>query len=251
MQAYQAPPDLLHTRVILVTGAGQGLGRAAALAFARHGATVILLGRDVRKLERVYDEIAAAGYPEALIFPLNLKDAQETDYQAMAEGIYQQLGRLDGILHNAAHFDNLSPLELQQASQFETMLKVNLIAPFALTKACLPLLRRAPQATVLFTSSTSGQHAKAFWGAHGVSKAALVHMAQTWAQELETPNKLQMNIVVPGPVQSPQRLKSHPGEVPQAWPEAVRLMPAYLYLMGPDNVTPSGEVIDLTLATHL
>lgn len=245
IQDYQARPDLLHERVILVTGAGQGIGRAAALDFAAHGATVILLGRDVKKLEKVYDEIAAAGYPEALIFPLNLKDADEQAYQAMAEGIHQQLGRLDGILHNAAHFDNLSPLEIQRMSQFDTMLKVNLIAPFALTKACLPLLRRAPQATVLFTSASSGQSAKAFWGVHGVSKAALAHMVQTWAQELETSPNLRLHILVPGPVQSPQRLKSHPGEVHQALPSAQQLMPTYRYLMGPDNATQSGAIIHL------
>ena len=243
MQDYQAPADLLAQRVILVTGAGQGLGKAAALSFAAHGATVILLGRNVKRLEAVYDEIEAAGYPQPLIFPLDLEKANEQDLSAMAEGIYQALGRLDGILHNAAHFDNLSPLEIQTSAQFETMLRVNLIAPFALTKACLPLLKRAPDASVVFTSSSSGHDAVAYWGAHGVSKAAVEHMLQAWASELEQFPGLRLNGVVPGPVQSPQRHKSHPGELHQGLPAASSIMPTYLYLMGADSAGVSGQVL--------
>lgn len=243
MQDYQAPTDLLAQRVILVTGAGQGLGKAAALSFAAHGATVILLGRSVKKLENVYDEIDAAGYPQALIFPLDLEKATEQDFSAMAEGIYQALGRLDGILHNAAHFDNLSPLEIQTMGQFEAMLKVNLIAPFALTKTCLPLLKRAPDASVVFTSSSSGHEPAAYWGAYGISKAALEHMLQVWASELEQVSSLRMNGVIPGPVQSPQRRKSHPGELHQSLPAASSLLPTYLYLMGPDSSGVSGQVL--------
>jgi NAD(P)-dependent dehydrogenase (short-subunit alcohol dehydrogenase family) len=245
MQDYQVPSGLLEQRVILVTGAGQGIGKSAALSFAAHGATVILLGRDTRKLETVYDEIQAAGYPEALIFPLDLEKATEQDFADMAEGIYQQLGRLDGILHNAARFDNLSPLDIQTAAQFELMLKVNLIAPFALTKACLPLLLQAPDASVVFTSSSSGHMPKAYWGSHGISKAALEHMVQAWALELEQKAKLRMNCVIPGPVQSPQRRKSHPGEMHSNLPTAESLLPTYLYLMGPDSIGMTGQVIEL------
>lgn len=246
MQGYQAPPALLEQRVIIVTGAGQGIGKAAALSFAAHGATVILLGRNARKLEAVYDEIQGAGYPEALIFPLDLEKATEQDLANMAEGIYQQLGRLDGILHNAAHFDNLSPLDIQTTEQFETMLKVNLVAPFALTKACLPLLLQAPDASVVFTSSSPGHTPKAYWGSHGISKAAVEHMVQAWALELEQNPNLRMNCVIPGPVQSPQRRKSHPGEMHSNLPAAGSLLPTYLYLMGSASAGTTGQVIDLT-----
>jgi NAD(P)-dependent dehydrogenase (short-subunit alcohol dehydrogenase family) len=235
--------DLLAQRVILVTGAGQGLGRTAALSFAAHGATVILLGRHLKRLESVYDEIMAAGYPQPLIFPLDLEKATEQDYAAMAEGIHQALGRLDGILHNAAHFDNLSPLEIQTMAQFETMLRVNLIAPFALTKACLPMLKRAQDAAVLFTLSSYGHEPKAYWGAHGISKAALEHMLQAWALELEQIPGLRLNGIIPGPVQSPQRRKSHPGELHQDLPAASSLMATYLYMMGPKSVGISGKVV--------
>jgi NAD(P)-dependent dehydrogenase (short-subunit alcohol dehydrogenase family) len=238
---YQAAPDLLRNRVILVTGAGQGIGRAAALAYASRGAQVILLGRKVKKLEAVYDEIQAAGYPQALIFPLDLIKATDQECLAMAAGIRQQLGRLDGILHNAAHFDVLSPLEIQTAKQFEQMLRVHLLAPFSLTRACLPLLRQSADASVIFTSTTAAQTPAAFWGAHAISKAAADHMLKAWALELDNVPTLRMNTIVPGAMQTPQRRQSHPGEVHANLPAIERLMPLYLYLMGPDSRAISGR----------
>lgn len=234
--------DSLKDRVILVTGAGQGLGRAAALAFAEHGATVILAGRKQKKLEAVYDEILASGSPEALIFPLDLEKAGEDDYKAMAEGIYQQLGRLDGILHNAAHFDRLGPLEIHTAKEFERMFKVNVIAPFALSKACLPLLKMAQDASVVFVSSSSGHDVAAYWGAHGVSKKAMEHLMQAWSLELQQYPQIRLNTVIPGAVQSPQRKKSHPGEVHADLPTADRLLALYLYLMGADSKDEHGQI---------
>ncbi|HEY3328109.1 MAG TPA: YciK family oxidoreductase [Novimethylophilus sp.] len=241
---YQAPLQHLKDRVILITGAGQGIGRAAALAFAAQGATTILIGRKVAKLETLYDEIEAEGYPQPAIFPLDLAKAGEEEFKAMAEGISQQIGRLDGILHNAAHFDNLSPLELQTAKQFNSMLQVNLVAPFLLTKACLPLLKRSPDASVVFTSTTAAHHPAAFWGTHAVSKSAAETMAKIWAEELGTFPHLRFNTVIPGAVQSPQRRKSHPGEMPQQLPGAEAIMPLYLYLMGHDSAGVSGEVFE-------
>ncbi|PKO26254.1 MAG: YciK family oxidoreductase [Betaproteobacteria bacterium HGW-Betaproteobacteria-8] len=234
--------DSLKDRVILVTGAGQGLGHSAALTFAQQGATVILAGRKQNKLEAVYDEILAARWPEPLIFPLDLEKATEEDYKAMAEGIYQQLGRLDGILHNAAHFDRLGPLDINTAKEFERMFKVNVIAPFALTKACLPLLKMSEDASVVFVSSSAGYEAAAYWGAHGVSKKALEHLMQTWSLELQQFPQIRLNAVIPGAIQSPQRKKSHPGEMYAELPTADSLMEHYVYLMGPDSRNERGQV---------
>ena len=243
MKNYQAPSQHLKDRVIIVTGAGQGIGQTAAIAFAKQGATVILVGRTQAKLEATYDAIQAQGLPEALIFPMDLNKATEDDFKAMAEGIYQQLGRLDGILHNATDFNNLSPLEIQTAEQFEEMFRVNVVAPFALTKACLPLLARATHASVIFTSNSSAQSPKAYWGSHGISKAATDFMMQMWAQELENRPNIRLNSIVPGPLQSPQRKKTHPGEVHSELPTVESAMPLYLYLMGDDSAGVSGKVL--------
>ena len=242
MKNYQAPHQHLKDRVIIVTGAGQGLGQTAAIAFAKQGATMILIGRTQAKLEATYDTIQAQGLPEALIFPMDLNKATEDDFNAMAEGIYQQLGRLDGILHNATDFDNLSPLEIQTTEQFEEMFRVNVIAPFALTKACLPLLERAENASVIFTSNSSAQTPKAYWGSHGISKAAADFMMQMWSQELESRLNIRFNSIVPGGLQSPQRKKTHPGEVHSELPIMESAMQLYLYLMGDESKGITGKV---------
>lgn len=242
MKNYQAPHQHLKDRVIIVTGAGQGLGQTAAIAFAKQGATMILIGRTQAKLEATYDTIQAQGLPEALIFPMDLNKAKEDDFKAMAEGIYQQLGRLDGILHNATDFDNLSPLEIQTTEQFEEMFRVNVIAPFALTKVCLPLLERAENASVIFTSNSSAQTPKAYWGSHGISKAAADFMMQMWSQELESRPNIRFNSIVPGGLQSPQRKKTHPGEVHSELPIMESAMQLYLYLMGDESKGITGKV---------
>lgn len=241
---YQPPHHHLQDRVILVTGTGQGIGKAAALAFAAQGATVILLGRKVKKLEDVYDTIVAAGGPQPLIFPMNLEKAGEEDFKGLAEGIYQQLGRLDGILHNASRFDNLSPLEIQTSEQFTGMLQTNLIAPFALTKACLPLLKRAPDASIIVTSTTAAHHPAAYWGAHAISNSAAETLVKIWAQEMETFPNMRINAIVPGAVQCPQRKLSHPGELHTNLPQPEAIMPLYLYLMGHDSAGISGQTFE-------
>jgi NAD(P)-dependent dehydrogenase (short-subunit alcohol dehydrogenase family) len=241
---YSAPHQHLQDRVILVTGAGQGIGRTAAIAFAAQGATVILLGRKVSQLEEVYDEIVAAGHPQPVIFPLDLAKAGEAEFKAMAEGIHQQLGRLDGILHNAARFDNLSPLEIQNAEQMNGMFKVNVLAPFLMTKYCLPLLKRSPDASVVFTSTTAAHHPAAFWGAHAVTKSAAETLAGIWAEEMTTSPNVRINTVIPGAVQAPQRRKSHPGEIAEHLPDSRSIMPLYLYLMGHDSTGISGQVFE-------
>lgn len=243
MKDYQAPQNLLQGRVILVTGAGQGLGRTAALTFAAHGATVILHGRNVEKLETVYDEIEAAGGPQAAIFPLDLFAAGDKEFEALAGGVRSQLGRLDGILHNASHLDNLHSLETHTLEQWQVSLRVNLIAPFALTRACLPLLKAAPDASVIMTSETHGHAPAAYWGSFAVSKAGVETLVKMWAQELELYPNLRLNGLIPGPVQSPQRTRTHPGEVKESLPEPESLMPSYLYLMGGDSRGVSGQIV--------
>ncbi|KIO49253.1 YciK family oxidoreductase [Nitrosospira sp. NpAV] len=240
---YRASPDLLKDRVILVTGAGQGIGRVAALAYAAHGATVILHGRRVEKLESVYDEIEASGGVQPTIFPLDLEKAGDKDFQAIAQAIKMQLGRLDGILHNAALIFSLTPLQNQTLEQWLSLLRVNLIAPFALTRACLPLLKASPDASVIMTSEMHGHDPAAYWGGFAVAKAALEALAKIQAQEWQMLPNLRVNVIIPGPVHTPQRTRTHPGEVKQDLPRPEHLMPSYLYLMGPDSKAVSGQTV--------
>jgi NAD(P)-dependent dehydrogenase (short-subunit alcohol dehydrogenase family) len=241
---YQPPNDLLGERVILVTGAGQGIGRAAALAFATHGASVILHGRETKKLERVYDEIAHAGGPRPAILPLAFEAASSTEFDTLAQAIHAEFGRLDGILNNAASFTRLTPLEYETLEQWMTTLKVNLAAPFALTRACLPLLRNARDASVIMTSETHGHAPAAYWGGFAVAKAGLEALTKIWAQEWEIQPQLRINAVIPGPVRSPQRQLTHPAEIKEHLPAPENLMPTYLYLMGPESRGTSGRVIE-------
>jgi NAD(P)-dependent dehydrogenase (short-subunit alcohol dehydrogenase family) len=240
---YQAPPGLLASRVILVAGASGGLGRACARAYAAHGASVILHGRSVPKLEALYDEIVAAGHPEPAILPLDFNSASERDFELVAQHVEKTFGRLDGLHHCAATFFNLSPLDIQTLDQWLNLLRVNVAAAFALTRACAPLLRAAPDASVLLTGETHGLAPAAYWGGFAVSKSALETLVKIWASEWERSPHLRINLLVPGPMHSPQRARSHPAEDKTALPTPEALLPTCLYLMGPDSFGVSGRTL--------
>jgi NAD(P)-dependent dehydrogenase (short-subunit alcohol dehydrogenase family) len=242
--SYCAPPDLLKGRVILITGASAGIGRGAALACAGHGATVILHGRDTRRLEAVYDEIEAAGWPQAIILPLDLAAATDRDFENLGQAIRAQVKRLDGILHNAAHFTRLGALEHERLDDWLHMLRVNLAAVFALTRACTPLLREAPDASVVLTGETHGLRPAAYWGGFAISKSGLTAYNAIQAQEWEAAPNLRINLVVPGKVDSPQRGRTHPGETRDSRARPESLMPLYLYLLGPDSRGVSGKIFE-------
>jgi NAD(P)-dependent dehydrogenase (short-subunit alcohol dehydrogenase family) len=243
MKNYRPRADLLKDRVILVTGASRGIGRVAALTFAAHGATVVLHGRDVAALEKVYDEIETNGYPQPAAIPLDLEKATTRDYDALAYTIESQLGGLDGILHNAAHVEKLSPLELQSAEEWNRTLRINLVAPFALTQACVRLLKSSADASVIFTLESHGHAPAAFWGGYAVSKAGVEALMKIQAAEWQASPNLRANAVLPGPVASPSRAKTHPGEVAASQRQPEELMQTYLYLMGPDSREVSGTVV--------
>ena len=243
---YQTQPDSLKGRVILVTGAGSGLGREAAIAYARHGATVALLGRNENKLDAIYDEILAIGGPEPAMFPFDLEAADDSGFERLAGTISYHLKRLDGILHSAATFFSLTPLNQQTLAQWNCLLKVNLAAPFALTRACLPMLEASPDASVIFTGETHGQKPAAYWGGYAVSKSGLEALTTIFSQELERLPNIRINTLIPGPVNSPLRRKTHPGEDPGSLPQPADLLPWYLWLMGPDSPDVRGKTIECT-----
>ncbi|MBW8329578.1 MAG: SDR family NAD(P)-dependent oxidoreductase [Thiobacillus sp.] len=244
MKDYTPRPDLLAGRVILVTGAGSGLGRAASLAYARHGATVALLGRNEAKLEAVYDEILAAGGPEPAMFPYDLATADDRSLETLANTIAHHLKRLDGVLHSAHQFFSLTPLHLQTLEQWQTLMRVNLIAPFALTRACLPLLQQAQDASVIFTGETHGHHPSAYWGGYAVAKSGLETLTRVWADELGADGNPRINTLIPGPVATTLRSRTHPGLAPETVASADDLMPWYLYLIGADSRAIRGQIVE-------
>lgn len=241
MFEYHAAPDLLHNRNILVTGAGSGLGKAAALAYAGHGANVILLGRTEQKLEATYDAIVAAGGAEPTLMVLDLQRAGEADYNQLGEILTSEYGCLHGLLHSAGVSAPALPLQYQSLSSWNQLLQVNLTAGFALTKTCLPLLQQADHASVIFTSSKAGRETRAFWGAYAVSKHGLETLMETLAEELRSTSRIRVNSLNPGPCGTALRRVIFPSEDPATLPSAESLMPLYLYLMGRDSLHESGK----------
>ena len=243
MFKYQAPENLLKDRVILITGASDGIGKAAALEYARVGATVILHGRDTSKLESVYDEIIDKGYPQPAILPLNLATASPEQFKSLADTIDSELGRLDGILHNAGMLTELTPIEFTSPDNWNQIMQVNLNAVFLISHACLPLLRKAPKASIIMTSSGVGRKGRAFWGAYAVSKFATEGLMQVMADELEG-SGIRVNAINPGATRTKMRAKAYPAEDQYRLASTQQIIPAYLYLMGDDSSDVNGQSID-------
>lgn len=241
---FVAAPQCLENKVILVTGAGDGIGRAAALSYAQHGATVILLGRTIEKLEAVYDEIEAAGYPQAAIYPVHLRGAAMKDYEELANTIEREFGRLDGLLHNAGVLGQRRTLAQTTVDSWDEVLHVNLTAPFMMTQALLPMLAAAENASIILTSSSVGRKGRAFWGAYAVSKFGLEGMMQILAEEEFELNNIRVNSINPGATQTVMRRTAYPGENPQNNPLPEVIMPLYLYLMSDASKTVNGQQFD-------
>ena len=241
---YAPAPDLLRERMILVTGAGDGIGRAAACAFARHGATVILLGRTRSKLEAVHDEILAAGHPQPVIAVLDLAKAQGPAYFDLRDQLEREFGRLDGLLHNAAMLGDRAPIEHYDIGVWHQVLHLNLTAPFVLTQVLMPLLRRSTDASVVFTTSGVGRRGRAYWGAYAVSKFGVEGLSQVLADETCDATRIRVNCINPGATRTNMRARAYPAENPQRLPEPAALMAPYLYLMGPDSRGVTGQTLD-------
>jgi len=232
---YQAPKDALKDKVILITGAGAGIGRNAALECAAHGATVILVGRTLGHLEAVYDEIEANNYPQPAIFAMDFATASEQDYQALADAIGSEFESLDGLLNNAAILGPRKPLESYPVDQWQKVLQVNVTAPFILTKKLLPLLKKSKQASIVFTSSGLAQKGKAFWGAYSVSKSATENLMQVFADEVDGVSNIRVNAINPGATRTDMRASAFPAEDPATLKSTDEIMQPYLFLMGDES----------------
>lgn len=207
-------PDLAG-RVVLITGAGDGLGAALARACGAAGAEVILLGRTVRKLEAVYDAIVAAGGPEPAIYPLDLEGATPDDYAELARRVGESLGRLDALVHNAAIVGPQTPVEHIPPLEWARVLQVNLTGPLLLTQACLPLLRAGSQPALVFVGD---ERRSAYWGAYGSSKAGQAALADILADELDSSPAVAVRWINPGPMRTGFRAHAFPGALPEEAP---------------------------------
>ncbi|MCB1808436.1 MAG: YciK family oxidoreductase [Candidatus Competibacteraceae bacterium] len=243
MYDYQAKPDVLRDRIILVTGAGDGIGRRLALQCARYGATLILLGRTIRKLEQVYDEIEQNGGVQPAIYPMNLEAATPKDYFDLAQVLDKEFGRLDGLVHNAVFFQGLTPIANTTAETWFRSLQVNLNAPFLLTQALLDVLGKSVDASVIFTADSVSERGQAYWSGYAVAKGGIASLMKMLASELETNTTIRVNSVDPGPVRTRLRMVAYPALDRSSWVEPDAILAPYLYLLGPDSNGITGQCL--------
>jgi len=243
-------PHCLANQVILITGAGKGIGRALALAAAKHGATTILLGKSIKNLESVYDEITSNGYPEPALHPVNLLQLDPKGANEVLENITQMFGRLDALVHNAGISGPITPLELIPPHKWIEVVQLNLNVPFLLTQALLPLLKKTQHASILFTTANEANLAKAYWGAYSASKHGVKALAKTLHEELENNTDIRVNCLNPGKVRTAMRLNAYPAVDPERFTNPDDLMPYYLYLLSPAAKAIRGKTIDLEHVLH-
>ena len=243
-RSYTYPDDLLEGRIILVTGASSGIGKALALHIAGLGAQVILHGRNAGKLEKVYDEIEAIkGAPRPSIAVMDLASANSESYTSLADSVGSEFGRLDGLVHNASILGERYSIEQYDAVLWQQVMHVNVTSAFALIQVFLPLLQESDDPTVIFTSSGVGRTGKAFWGAYAVSKFATEGLSQVLADE-HRHGKLRSNCINPGATRTDMRLAAYPAEDRDLLKRPEEILAPYVYLLGPDSMGVTGESID-------
>lgn len=248
-----APPvaaDALRDRVVLITGATGGLGRATSLAAAAAGATVVLLGRKVRALEALYDEIESRGGAQPAVYPMDLCGAVPRDFADLAASIGREFGRLDGIVHAAAHFDGLQPFDQQTPEEWTRTQQVNLTAPFQLTQACMPMLRSAEDAAIVFVLDDPERVRKAHWGGYGVAKHALVGLASIVHEETER-SRVRTHAVLPGPMRTVLRRAAYYGEDTLIHPEPDHAARFVAHVLSLGGAALRGKTLDLRQQTPL
>ncbi|MFT7413470.1 MAG: NAD(P)-dependent dehydrogenase (short-subunit alcohol dehydrogenase family) [Methylophagaceae bacterium] len=238
---YTALPDLLKEHVILITGAGSGIGSAVAKAYARHGATVILLDKKIPALELVYDEIVADGLATPALYPMDFKGAIISDYGDLANSIHDSFSRLDGLVHCAASLGQIAPVQHQDPHLWLETLHINLGGPYLLTRACLALLQKCDNASIIFT--TDAHKDTAYWSGYGVAKAAIESLSKQLADELESDGRIRVNCIDPGKVSTPLHARAFPGINPTILPAAEDIVSSYLYLMGKDSLNVNANII--------
>ncbi len=241
---YHYGPGVLKDRIILITGASDGIGKALALKCAELGARVILHGRNKRKLESVYDQIAvdkASASPAIAL--MDLANADGKAYTSFAESIEQDFGCLDGLVNNAGILGPRLSIEQYDATDWQRVLHINLTAPFALTQVLLPLMKKSTDPSIVFTSSGVGRKGRAFWGAYAVSKFGTEGLSQVLADETRH-IPVRVNCINPGATRTDMRLQAYPAEDRDKLKTPAEILAPYIYLLGPDSRNVTGYSFD-------
>jgi NAD(P)-dependent dehydrogenase (short-subunit alcohol dehydrogenase family) len=245
MDDYSPAPDFLNGKTILVTGAGDGIGKVLSKTLVAHGATVILLSRSQEKLETLYDEIEATHPGKVIIQPMDFVTAGINDFKQLAESLDEQFECLDGLVHNAGLLGARSPIEYYPEKDWQELMQVNVNGAFYLTRALLPALTRSPSGRLLFTASSVGRQGRAYWGAYAVSKFAVEGLMQTLADELANTTAIRVNSLNPGGTRTAMRRAAYPAEKPDTVPTPESLMPAYLFLFSEEAQPIHGQALNV------
>ena len=243
-QGYQGKREDFADKVILITGAADGIGKAVTIALAEHGATVLMLDKKARHLEKLYDQIIERGFQEPIILPVDLMEITPESATTLAQAVHDDIGYVDGLLHNAAELGSPSPMDQYDLSYWNEVMHTNLQAPYLLTRALLPLLKRDTATQLIFTSAAVARQPLAYWGAYSIAYAGLEAQMQLWAQELEATSNIKINSLDPGAVRTVLRRRSHPGESQASLPTPQSITPAYLKLLANDH-SHHGEMLVL------
>ena len=231
----------LEGRVILVTGAGDGIGRAISKAYATFGASVVLLDKSIEKLESVYDEITDAGLPEPAIYPLDMAGAVASDYLEMAKIINEQMGRLDGLVLNAAWLPGFMPFEQYALESWQKVLTINLNANFLIAQSVLPTLKQSKHASIVHSAHGL---TRAYAGAFGIAKAGMAAMVEILSDEYDNPQRfVKVNSIDTGPINTQMRITNYPGEESQGNAPAEAVVGPYLYFMSDASAAVTGEKV--------
>ena len=240
---YRAENSCLQEKVILISGGGSGIGKAAAFAFAEHGADLILIGKSKDNLETAYEEFISKGLRAPFIHQIDFAQASEKNFQEINKVIISEFGKLDGLLNNASILGDKTPLENYKLDMWKTVFDINVHASFLLTKSLLPALKAARNSSIVFTSSGVGKVGKAYWGAYSLTKFATESMMEIFSEELENTSNIRVNSIDPGPVRTKMRAAAYPAEDPLSLLEAKDIMNNYLYLMSNDSLKTTGQSI--------
>jgi NAD(P)-dependent dehydrogenase (short-subunit alcohol dehydrogenase family) len=243
---YQVTKGELTDKVILVTGANRGFGRAMTLDLAKAGATVIMLGRDLGSLESVYDEVTDLGYQEPVLYPLDLEGATPEHYEQLQANLLENFDQLDGLIHNASIIGTMMPIEQYDIKLWYSTMQINVNAVFMLTQFLIPVLNKSDDARILFLSSSVGRSARAYWGAYGVSKFAIEGLSKTLSEELEKTN-IRVNSLDPKRMRTKMRQTAYPAENAENNPLPQECSPAIVYLMSESTKALNGEQLTLEL----